>query len=80
MNNANNANDGNDGNDVDGVLSIINLWVFNRFNIIIELTVQKNSISGVWDWNFGQIMSMVLTLIEVISSIFRTFKRGKWEE
>jgi hypothetical protein len=37
--------------------------------ISIEMTAQKNPISGIWDWNFGQIMVMVLALMDVISLI-----------
>ena len=34
------------------------------------MTVQKNSISGIWDWSFGQVVAMTLVVIDLIGTIF----------
>jgi hypothetical protein len=36
--------------------------------ISIEMTIQKNPISGIWDWNFGQVMVMVAVTIDIIDT------------
>src|SRR5947207_166883 len=39
------------------------------FITAIEQTVQINSISGIWSWGFGQILAMVLAVIEVLRTL-----------
>jgi hypothetical protein len=34
----------------------------------IELSIQRNSISGIWEWGFGQIVAMVLAITDVIKT------------
>ena len=37
--------------------------------ISIEMTIQKNPVLGVWDWNFGQIMIVVAMAMDIKSTI-----------
>ena len=37
--------------------------------ISIEMTIQKNPVLGVWDWNFGQIMIVVAVAMDIKSTI-----------
>ena len=37
--------------------------------ISIEMTAQKNPISGIWDWNFGQVMVMVAVIIDILDIV-----------
>ena len=76
----NNKNDENDGNleiSEEGTIKVVVFQVmFLIIGIVmIEMTARKNSISGIWDWNFGQIMTMIVTSIDVVCTIFRTIRK-----
>ncbi|CAB4388800.1 unnamed protein product [Rhizophagus irregularis] len=39
-----------------------------------ELSVQRNSISGIWDWGFGQILAMVLAVLDLLRTFIVVYR------
>lgn len=37
----------------------------------IELSVQRNPISGIWDWGFGQVFALILAVLDAFHTIYK---------
>jgi hypothetical protein len=49
------------------IILLLLLFSIGAYSIAIyEITLQNNPISGIWDWRFGQVLAMVLAVIDVI--------------
>lgn len=54
---------------------VINLFMSASLIVAFERTVQNNPITGIWEWGFGQILAMVLAVIDVLRALKKYIKK-----